>query len=518
MKKKNGFTLVELLAILIILGIIAIITVPIITKTLKESRINAAQDSAYGYVDAVNRLYYSNSLNKRDDVEDGVYTVSELKELGVSVTGSEPSEGWVELENNEVVSYSIKIGDYVITKYSDSDMVVTKDGSIDETEEARNARIAAEERAALEAEISSKVDSYVKAALAANSSLSSETALLVSEISGVSTDVPDSGWIHFNVSSNTVSVVDYSLTYGSITANYSSLTNGNYVSTFGDARNKPTILVGTVRSDGAKYLTNAIEIYFNPTKGTSGGICASTEEGCMHWYLYNVKGDYANMMLDHNISDVDSSAGAWAIEADYTAGLTPIMDGDNNVTGYQIGEGTGSKATSAGITYPSSVTSFPKYGGSSGQSQNARGPVTALNYLKTATSGWKTGTPKVPNNTGTNEHIIPPSANDNKYQIDYTGYHARLITYTEAGYLGCTTSTVSPCPEWMKKSTYGENRKIYPNIFGYWISSPAAYSSYHAWNMRSDSYTASYLNDYPANSTSFGVRPVITVLISDVLE
>lgn len=85
--------MVELLAIIIILGIIAIITVPIITKTLKESRINAARDSAYGYVDAVNRLYYSNSLNKRDDVEDGVYTVSELKELGVSVTGSELSEG-----------------------------------------------------------------------------------------------------------------------------------------------------------------------------------------------------------------------------------------------------------------------------------------------------------------------------------------------------------------------------------------------------------------------------------------
>ena len=347
MKKKNGFTLIELLAIIVILAIIAVITVPIISKTLMESRINAAQDSAYGYIDAVNRLYYSNSLNKRDNVEDGVYTVSELKELGVSVTGSEPSEGWIELENNEVVSYSIKIGNYVITKYSDSDMVVTKDGSIDETEEARNARIAAEERAALEAEISAKVDSYVKAALAANSSLSSETALSVSDISGVSTNVPDTGWIHFNVSSNTVSVVDYSLTYGSITANYSSLTNGNYVSTFGDARNKPIILVGTVQTDGAKYLTTVQEVYYNPTTGQK---CSSndsvsttgTTTGCLHWYLYSVKGDYVNMLLDHNITEALAVNGRWAQESEYNA----------------------ASAASAGITYspfiPGAIYSSPQ--------------------------------------------------------------------------------------------------------------------------------------------------------------
>jgi len=500
MKKKNGFTLVELLAILIILGIIAIITVPIITKTLKESRINAAQDSAYGYVDAVNRLYYSNSLNKRDDVEDGVYTVSELKELGVSVTGSEPSEGWVELENNEVVSYSIKIGNYVITKYSDSDMVVTKDGSIDETEEARNARIAAEERAALEAEISAKVDSYVKAALAANSSLSSETALLVSDISGVSTDVPDSGWIHFNVSSNTVSVVDYSLTYGSITANYSSLTNGNYVSTFGDARNKPTIFIGTIQGDGAKYLTNAIEVYYNPTTGEK---CSSSDSisttgtvtGCMHWYLYSVKDNYANMLLDHNITEAGAANGRWAYSDTYND----------------------TSAASAGITYPG-IETIPPYGTSSGQSLNARGPVTALNSLKFLTNGWNsTQTPKVPNSSNMNEYIITNDKNDNKYQIDYTGYKARLITYEEAGYLGCTTGSNS-CPQWMIKGTYGENSSTYSNIYGYWTSSPSVGSSSYSksayvWYVCSDID----VRDNDAYLTALGVRPVITVLISDVL-
>ena len=130
MKKKNGFTLVELLAILIILGIIAVITVPIISKILKDARINTLIDSSYGYVRAVDKLYYSKSLNDEDIVEDGIYTVSELKALGVSVDGREPSEGWVELEESEVVAFSIKIGDYVITKYRNEGIIVEKSDTI----------------------------------------------------------------------------------------------------------------------------------------------------------------------------------------------------------------------------------------------------------------------------------------------------------------------------------------------------------------------------------------------------
>ena len=49
MKKKNAFTLIELLAIIVILAIIAVITVPIILNIIENSRKGAAKDSAYGY-------------------------------------------------------------------------------------------------------------------------------------------------------------------------------------------------------------------------------------------------------------------------------------------------------------------------------------------------------------------------------------------------------------------------------------------------------------------------------------
>ena len=38
MKNKNGFTMVELLAVLVVLAVITAITMPVITSTLKESR------------------------------------------------------------------------------------------------------------------------------------------------------------------------------------------------------------------------------------------------------------------------------------------------------------------------------------------------------------------------------------------------------------------------------------------------------------------------------------------------
>lgn len=40
MRKEKGFTLVELMGILVILGVLLLVTVPTITKTLKKSKTN----------------------------------------------------------------------------------------------------------------------------------------------------------------------------------------------------------------------------------------------------------------------------------------------------------------------------------------------------------------------------------------------------------------------------------------------------------------------------------------------
>ena len=327
MKNKKGFTLIELLAIIVILAVIAVITVPIILNVIDNSKRGAAIDSALGYRDAIHKGFLTGlALDNNNVAPSGVYVIDSTGKLvnangdvlSAVVSGTVPTEGWVELDKENVVAYSLRFDDYVVTKYQDTEAQAVKNGEIAENVEAREARLESERQtsaietakgiassqsgtteiiditdgwvafingelkaysikvnegdytyivtdndvdtsnsnavadrttsdlasktSAEQAILSYKVDTYVKAALAANSSLTDETAKTVSEMSSVTTNPADSGWIHFNKVNNSVVVVDYSLTYGTITANYSSLTDGNYVSTFGETRNKPSII------------------------------------------------------------------------------------------------------------------------------------------------------------------------------------------------------------------------------------------------------------------------------------
>jgi len=114
MKSKNGFTLIELLAIIVILAIIGVITIPIILNVIENSKKGAAKDSAYGYVDSVNKLYASKSMGDPDyEIPDGYYAVSELKTMGVSVSGNEPiGRSWVSVIDNEVVKGCLQFDEY----------------------------------------------------------------------------------------------------------------------------------------------------------------------------------------------------------------------------------------------------------------------------------------------------------------------------------------------------------------------------------------------------------------------
>lgn len=116
MKKNKGFTLIELLAIIVILAIIAVITVPIILNIIENSRKGATIDSAYGYRDSVQQYYLTKSVtDSSQQSPSGVKYVSEIKSDGLTISGQEPTDGWVKLDKGQVVDYSLKFGDYVIS-------------------------------------------------------------------------------------------------------------------------------------------------------------------------------------------------------------------------------------------------------------------------------------------------------------------------------------------------------------------------------------------------------------------
>ncbi len=130
--KRKGFTLIELLAVIVVLAMIALIATPTILGVIEKARRGAAEQSALGYVDAVEMQVSLNSLDlEKKDIKDGVYIVRELRELEVSIKGQSPSdESWVKIKDGQVVAYSLKFGRYTITLDENNNKVIEKDGEI----------------------------------------------------------------------------------------------------------------------------------------------------------------------------------------------------------------------------------------------------------------------------------------------------------------------------------------------------------------------------------------------------
>lgn len=89
---KKGFTLVELLAVIVILAIIALIATPIILNVIDSARKNAAINSAYGYMEAIEKSVVLSGFSSGDaasqemaSIKDDTYTISNN---GTTITGT----------------------------------------------------------------------------------------------------------------------------------------------------------------------------------------------------------------------------------------------------------------------------------------------------------------------------------------------------------------------------------------------------------------------------------------------
>lgn len=120
----KGFTLIELLSILIIISIIGVITVPIVSNVVDNSRKNTARISALGYKDSVMRYYISGvtdgillstDLSGSYDVLNGVLSNESTGESHViPLTGDAPSSGNVDLVKGDLDSGCLQMGRYAV--------------------------------------------------------------------------------------------------------------------------------------------------------------------------------------------------------------------------------------------------------------------------------------------------------------------------------------------------------------------------------------------------------------------
>ena len=120
---KKGFTLVELLAVIVILAIIALITVPIIMNIVESSRKSSATASAYGYIDGVKIMYAKEMLSGSDFTLDGKFNVDaegKLEGHDVEVEGTKAKGGYLTYSDGKITEGCLTIGDYKVTIENDT--------------------------------------------------------------------------------------------------------------------------------------------------------------------------------------------------------------------------------------------------------------------------------------------------------------------------------------------------------------------------------------------------------------
>ena len=125
MNKNKGFTLVELLGVVVVLVMILLIAIPTINRLRDETKRKAFENSAYGIIKAGD-LYYSRKEMMGEELEDTLFEFpNNIGELEFS--GDIPKNGSMIVTDSGEIGLAISNGKYCITKeFNSSDVKVTK--------------------------------------------------------------------------------------------------------------------------------------------------------------------------------------------------------------------------------------------------------------------------------------------------------------------------------------------------------------------------------------------------------
>ena len=124
---KKGFTLVELLAVIVILAIIVIMAISFIGDRVEKANARALKVNANKYVQAVNDLA-TMSLKESVKYDNGTYKVSDIPKSNLKMSGTFPDSGYVEIVDYEVVDACLIYKTYAVSFENGKANDVVEDG------------------------------------------------------------------------------------------------------------------------------------------------------------------------------------------------------------------------------------------------------------------------------------------------------------------------------------------------------------------------------------------------------
>ncbi len=113
--EKKAFTLIELLAVIVILAVIALIATPIVLSILTKIRKSAFQDSAYGIMEAA-KSYFAETILEENDPVDQVFSFEEGATNELSYNGSKPKGGILTLSKSGEIGLAIHNNEWCAIK------------------------------------------------------------------------------------------------------------------------------------------------------------------------------------------------------------------------------------------------------------------------------------------------------------------------------------------------------------------------------------------------------------------
>lgn len=118
--KKRGFTLMEVLAVIVVLAVISFIAVPITLNLIEESRQNSFRNSTNGMIKSI-EMYYVENAGTSESLDLGNKNTIETLDF----TGKAPISGYAYITSDGIISILMYNDKYVsYRKYGEETVTV----------------------------------------------------------------------------------------------------------------------------------------------------------------------------------------------------------------------------------------------------------------------------------------------------------------------------------------------------------------------------------------------------------